>query len=66
MDSDQYDEMPDVVLTSMIKRVDVAVYDTIHEVLLGRFSRGANGSRVFGVEDGGIDLVTAGPHAGHV
>jgi len=30
VDSDQYDEAPGVVLTSMVKRVDTAVFDTIH------------------------------------
>jgi basic membrane protein A len=66
VDADQYDEMPDVVLTSMIKRVDVAVFDTIREVGAGRFPRGADGMRVFGVRDGGIDFVGTGPHARHV
>lgn len=66
VDADQYDEMPDAVLTSMIKRVDVAVFDTIHDVAAGRFVRGANGIRVFGVADHGIDWVSRGPHARHL
>jgi basic membrane protein A and related proteins len=66
VDADQYDEMPDAVITSMIKRVDVAVFDIIHEIALGRFSRGEDGMRVFGVRDGGIDFVREGPHARHL
>lgn len=66
VDADQYDEMPDAVLTSMIKRVDVAVFDTIRDVAAGRFTRGPNGIRVFGVADRGIDWVSRGPHARHL
>jgi basic membrane protein A and related proteins len=60
VDADQYDEMPDVVLTSMIKRADVAVYDAIRGVTDGRFE---GGMHVFGVKDGAIDYVHEGPHA---
>jgi basic membrane protein A len=66
VDADQYDEMPDVVLTSMLKRVDVAVFDTIRDARDGRFVRGTDGMRVFGVADGGIDYVSSGPHAVHL
>lgn len=66
VDADQYEEMPDVVLTSMIKRVDVAVFDTIRAVAQGRFPRGPDGMRVFGVREGGIDFVSRGPHAVHL
>jgi basic membrane protein A len=66
VDADQYDEMPDAVLTSMIKRVDVAVFDTIRDVAQGRFTRGPGGVRVFGVADRGIDWVSRGPHARHL
>jgi basic membrane protein A len=66
VDADQYDEMPDAVLTSMIKRVDVAVFDTIRAAGEGRFPRGADGLRVFGVSDGGIDYVHDGPHAARI
>ncbi len=60
VDSDQYDEMPDAVLTSMLKRADVAVYDTIADALGGRFT---GGYHVFGVKDGALDFVHEGPHA---
>lgn len=60
VDSDQHDEMPGVVVTSMIKRVDVAVYDTIAEVTRGSFHGGV---RTFGLADEGVDYVHEGPHA---
>lgn len=60
VDSDQYDEMPDAVLTSMVKRADVSVYDAIRAVVEHRFE---TGMRVFGVRDGAIDYVRVGPHA---
>ncbi len=60
VDSDQFAEMPDTVVTSMVKRADVAVFDTIVAVTKGRFE---GGMHVFGVSDGAIDYVHEGPHA---
>ena len=60
VDSDQYAEMPGTVLTSMVKRADVAVFDVIRDVVEGRFEGGV---RVFGVRDGAVDYVHEGPHA---
>jgi basic membrane protein A len=60
VDSDQHDEMPDAVVTSMVKRADVTVFDTIRAVSEGRFE---GGMHVFGVRDGAIDYVRDGPHA---
>jgi basic membrane protein A len=60
VDSDQHDDMPDAVVTSMVKRADVAVFDTIREVVEGRF-KGA--MHVFGLKENGIDYVHEGPHA---
>jgi basic membrane protein A len=60
VDADQYDEMPDTVVTSMVKRADVAVFDTIRATAEGRFD---GGMHVFGVADGAVDYVHAGPHA---
>jgi basic membrane protein A len=60
VDSDQYDEMPDTVVTSMVKRADVSVFDTVRAVIEGRFE---SGMHVFGVKDGAIDYVHEGPHA---
>ena len=59
VDSDQYDEMPGTVVTSMIKRVDVAVFDTIAAVGYGKFK---SGMRSFGVAESGVDYVHEGPH----
>jgi basic membrane protein A len=60
VDSDQWDEMPDTIVTSMVKRADVAVFDTIVAVTKHRFE---GGMHVFGVRDGAIDYVHEGPHA---
>lgn len=60
VDSDQHDEMPGVVVTSMVKRVDVAVATIIGEVVLGKF---IGGMRELGLAEEGIDFVHEGPHA---
>ena len=60
VDSDQHDDMPGTVVTSMVKRVDVAVYDAIRSVTTGGFRPGM---RVFGLREDGIDYVHEGPHA---
>ena len=60
VDADQYAEMPDTVVTSMVKRADVSVFDTVRAVIDGRFE---SGMHVFGVKDGAIDYVHEGPHA---
>ncbi len=54
VDSDQYDEKPGTVLTSMVKRVDVAVLETIREVKEGRWSGGV---RTFGLATDGVGWV---------
>jgi basic membrane protein A len=63
VDSDQHDEMPGTVVTSLIKRVDVAVFDTIVSVGEGRFQGGVTS---FGVAEDGVDYVREGPHAAGV
>lgn len=60
VDSDQYDEMPGTIVTSMIKRGDVAVFDIVRDALDGNF-RG--GMKVFGLADDAVDFVHEGPHA---
>lgn len=60
VDSDQYDEMPGTVVTSMIKRGEIAVFDIVRDVVEGHF-RG--GMRVFGLAEDGVDYVHDGPHA---
>lgn len=60
VDSDQYDEMPGVILTSMVKRVDVAVVDAIRRVKAGEK---LSGMVHLGVREGAIDFVHEGEHA---
>ncbi|MCK4412594.1 MAG: BMP family ABC transporter substrate-binding protein [Candidatus Eisenbacteria sp.] len=54
VDADQSAEAPGYVLTSMIKRVDRAVYDEVARALEGRFESGV---RVFGLKEEGVDYV---------
>lgn len=61
VDSDQYltvpAELQDVVLSSMLKRVDVAVYETIRSVVDGTF---AGGIHVYDLEADGVGYSTSG------
>jgi basic membrane protein A len=59
VDADQYDEMPGTVLTSMVKRGDVAVFDAIRAVSEGRFEPGMH---ELGVKEGAVGYVEDGPH----
>jgi basic membrane protein A len=52
VDSNQNWMRPGFILSSMLKRVDVAVYDTIEEVNLGKFQAG---TIRFGLKNKGID-----------
>jgi basic membrane protein A len=54
VDADQYEEAPGHVLTSMIKRVDTAVFETVREVATGRWTGGV---RTFGLAEGGVGWV---------
>jgi basic membrane protein A len=54
VDSDQYDEAPGHILTSMVKDVDVAVLDTIRRVRDDRFQ---GGIQEFGLREGGVHIV---------
>jgi basic membrane protein A and related proteins len=63
VDADQYDEMPGTVVTSMIKRGDVAVFNIVKDVVDGTFK---GGMRVFGLSDDGVDYVHEGPHAAEI
>ena len=60
VDSDQHDDMPGVVATSMVKRADVAVLAVIREAKEGTFRAGL---RISGLAEGGVDWVHEGPHA---
>lgn len=52
VDSNQNWMKPGFILTSMMKRVDVAVYDTIAQTQSGKFSAGVTR---FGLKDEGVD-----------
>jgi len=54
VDSDQFHVAPCCVLTSMLKKVDVAVYDTIKKVKEGKFESGV---LEFGLSDDGVGFV---------
>ena len=54
VDSDQYDEAPGVILTSMVKRVDTAVFDTIRDLQAGKWSGGVH---EFGLKESGVTWV---------
>jgi basic membrane protein A and related proteins len=54
VDADQYAEAPGFILTSMIKRVDTAVFDTIKELQAGRWQGGV---REFGLGEDGVGWV---------
>jgi basic membrane protein A and related proteins len=62
VDSDQYltasPEQQPLILTSMLKRVDVAVYNAIRSV--GE-SGDLGGSQVFGMAEDGVDYATSNP-----
>jgi basic membrane protein A and related proteins len=53
VDSNQNGVKPGFVLTSMVKRVDNAVYDAVKEVLEGRFQ---GGFHVFGLDKDGVSF----------
>jgi len=61
VDSDQYltagEDVQEYILTSMLKRVDVAVYNTIDSVVDGTFESGAN---VFDLSVDGVGYSTSG------
>lgn len=61
VDSDQWDEAPGYLVTSMTKQVDVSVYEVIRAVGERRFQPGV---RVFGLKEGGVDYVYDEPRRG--
>ncbi len=64
VDADQAKLVPDApILTSMVKRVDNAVYDTIAAAEDGSFQGGV---QEFGLEDGGVSLAPFGRFDGDV
>ena len=63
VDADQYAEMPGTVVTSMIKRGEVAVFEVVRSVVEHRFE---GGMRTFGLAEDGVDWVHDGPHAASI
>lgn len=61
VDSDQYelvgDDLKPYILTSMLKKVDVAVFETISEMAAGNFT---GGIKVFDVASDGVGYSTSG------
>lgn len=55
VDSDQNDEAPGYIITSMVKAVDIAVYETISQVKAGTFTGGR--VETFGLKSKGVDYV---------
>jgi basic membrane protein A len=51
VDSNQNWVKPGFILTSMVKRVDVAVYDTVKDLVEGRFNGGIH---LFGLDNDGV------------
>jgi basic membrane protein A len=54
VDADQYDEAPGFILTSMVKHVEVAVFNTIKDAQAGHFRGGV---QVFGLRENGVGWV---------
>ena len=54
VDSDQYDQAPGFILTSMVKRVDNAVFDCIQKTAAGHFEGGV---QEFGLKEHGVGWV---------
>jgi basic membrane protein A and related proteins len=54
VDSDQRVQAPGLVLTSMTKNVDVAVFESINALVDGRFS---GGLKVFGLKEKGVGFI---------
>lgn len=63
VDSDQWDEAPGYLLTSMTKQVDVSVFEVIRSVATSQFRSGV---RVFGLREGGVDYTYDEPARGMI
>lgn len=63
VDSDQWDEAPGYLLTSMTKQVDVSVFEVIRAVAISQFKSGV---RVFGLREGGVDYTYDEPARGMI
>ena len=63
VDSDQYHEAPGYVLTSMVKRVDNALFTIVEDVANDRF---AGGVHSFGLAEDGVGYVFDGNNRGQI
>ena len=54
VDADQWDEAPGRILTSMLKRADVATYRIMEDLVAGKWQAGV---RNFGLAEDGVDYV---------
>lgn len=63
VDNDQWDDAPGYLVTSMVKRVEVSVFDVIEKVQKNRFEPGV---QVFGLREGGLDYVYDEPRRGMI
>lgn len=54
LDENNKPQYADVILTSMIKKVDNATYETVKEVVDGKFEGGK--TKVFGLKEGGVGI----------
>jgi basic membrane protein A len=68
VDSDQHDDMPGTVVTSMIKRIDVAVFHEIEDARAHGTDpqRASGGMRVFGIAEDGVGYVEDDAHGGGI
>jgi basic membrane protein A len=55
VDSDQYEEAPGYILTSMVKVVDLSVFDCIRSVKEGTFKGGR--TEMYGLKSKGVDYI---------
>jgi basic membrane protein A len=56
VDADWFETAPeykDVVLTSVLKKIDVSVYKTIEDTMNGQFT---GGTAIYAMLDGGVDI----------
>ncbi len=63
VDSDQWNEAPGYLLSSMTKQVDVSVFEVIRALQAGKWN---GGLRVFGLKENGVDYVYDEPGRGMI
>jgi len=63
VDSDQWDEAPGYLLTSMLKQVDVSVFEVIRDLQAGKWRGGV---REFGLKEGGVSYAYDEPRRGMI